>query len=204
MDNNSESLSQQHSAVKSSMASTRSRKSVNDDAVEELMKPPSCCGICLASSCLRSMAIAALLFDITLCGILLYFMCRIMFDEDNDNRFQDSFIEISTSTDRKKIQNNFVWIMTFSSALLIYKIFVGVRWVLKKFSRPAMQTYYMVSFAFYPAFFVQATFILSFTWDVFNSTYRGLMSYSIALCIPLQVILTLQMNFMDRQHRALN
>ena len=61
-----------------------------------------------------------------LCGILLSFMFELLFDNDNDLRFRDSFIEISTPEERNRIQNNFVWIMMFSSGLLIYKIIVGI------------------------------------------------------------------------------
>ena len=82
---------------------------------------------------------------------------------------------------------------------LFYKTAMGIRWVIRRFKRPHMQTYYHVSWAFYSAYAAQASFALLYTWHVFNDEFRVLTTISICLCVPLWLILALYMSFLDKQ-----
>ena len=59
-------------------------------------------------------------------------------------------------------------------AMLFYKTGTGVRWIKRRFQRPAMQTFYQVSWAWYSAYAVQGSFLLCFTYNVFNDHIRDL------------------------------
>jgi len=48
------------------------------------------------------------------------------------------------------------------------KVLRGIQWVRRKYKRPAMQTFYLVSFAYYASFVVQTSFLTIFTWNTFS------------------------------------
>lgn len=89
---------------------------------------------------------------------------------------------------------------------LYFKTYTGVRWIFKGkgFTRTALQTYYLNSWVFYTCYFVQAIFILCFTWKVFNDHIRIIATISIAICFPFWFILSYYMNWIDQQNFALN
>lgn len=82
--------------------------------------------------------------------------------------------------------------------LLLYKMVMGVRWVVKRFRRTAMQTYYRVSWTFYAAYTLQSTFLMYFAWDVFNTMFRVLTLSTLLSCVPLAIFLTFYMSYLDR------
>lgn len=88
--------------------------------------------------------------------------------------------------------------------LLFYKMIMGVRWVVKRFKRTAMQTYYRVSWTFYSAYILQSTFLMCFAWNVFNDTFRILTLSTLIACLPLAIFLTFYMSYLDRQNRWIN
>ena len=94
--------------------------------------------------------------------------------------------------------------MTPVLTILVYKAIKGFQMVKRGFARPAMQTYYLVSWAFYSAYVVQASFLLIFTWDVFNEMYRSLSLFNILIAFPLWGILAFYMQWLDRQSVVLN
>jgi len=104
----------------------------------------------------------------------------------------------------RKVENNFMLLMIPIELNLYYKTYAGLRWVLKGFTRPAMQTFYLHSWAFYTSYFIQLSFILLFTWSIFVSTFRVMATLSLAICIPFWIILTLYMNWLDKQNFAMN
>ena len=94
--------------------------------------------------------------------------------------------------------------MTPILGLLIYKTWTGVKWILRKFARPAMQTFYQVSWAWYTAYAIQGSFLLNFTWDIFNDEIRGLTLYTILVTVPLWLWLMFAVRWEDRQARSMN
>jgi len=67
-----------------------------------------------------------------------------------------------------------------------------------------MQTYYMLSLSYYFAFMMQGGFLLLFTYKIFNDTIVGVFIYSISICLPAAILLTIYMKWLDRQQYALN
>ena len=94
--------------------------------------------------------------------------------------------------------------MFFVILSLFVKTYYGMRWIVKRFKRPALQTFYMASWAFYTSFCAQSLFIIFFTWDVFNNAYRALTLTSMFLCFPFFAILTGYMQYVDKQNYSLN
>ena len=81
----------------------------------------------------------------------------------------------------------------------VIKCAMGVRWIVKRFKRSAMQSYYILSVCYYAAFCAQVGYLLIFTWKVFDTKLRSYFSYSIALCIILAILVHLYMKYLDRQ-----
>ena len=79
------------------------------------------------------------------------------------------------------------------------KTAMGIRWIKMKFKRTAMQTYYSLSISYYAAFVIQGSYLLIFTWNAFNNYIRGLFVYSIVICVPAAILLTIYMKWIDRQ-----
>ena len=79
------------------------------------------------------------------------------------------------------------------------KCVMGVRWIVKRFKRTAMQPYYILSISYYAAYSAQVGYLLLFTWDVFDIRLRGFLIYSIVSCIPLGILVTIYMKYLDRQ-----
>ena len=70
----------------------------------------------------------------------------------NDEHFQSSYIAGSTSLERSRVEDNFILLMIPIICVLYYKTYAGLRWVFKNFRRPALQTYYRWSWAFYTSY----------------------------------------------------
>ena len=90
------------------------------------------------------------------------------------------------------------------SVFLLFKIEKGVRWIRSGFTRPAYSSYYMYSWAFYTAFFVQMSFISAFAWKIFNDSFRAIITFQLAICIPFWVLMFFHMRYEDKKSRELN
>ena len=101
--------------------------------------------------------------------------------------------------EREKLQNYMGIILLPLLIIHVIKCVMGVRWIVKRFRRTAMQSYFILSISYYAAFCVQVGYLLIFTWDVFDNRLRGIFIYSIVICIPLAILVTIYMKYLDRQ-----
>ena len=81
--------------------------------------------------------------------------------------FLDSYIDIHNSRELQRVESNVVLILIPNICVLFFKLLYGTRWLKRGRTRPAFQTYYMVSWSFYTSFFVQEIMIIIFSWNVF-------------------------------------
>lgn len=103
-----------------------------------------------------------------------------------------------------KVENHYVALMFPLVVFAFWKTGYGIRWVLKRFKRTALQTYYLQSWAFYTSYFAQQAFLLIWTWDIFNDQFRILTLICMFACFPLHIVLTIYMKYVDMQNRRRN
>jgi len=103
-----------------------------------------------------------------------------------------------------KVENHYVALMLPVVAFLFCKTAYGIRWVIKRFKRTALQTYYLQSWSFYTSYVAQQTFLLFWTWNIFNDTFRILSLICIILSFPLFTLLKMYMSHVDTMNLSRN
>ena len=91
--------------------------------------------------------------DIMLCCISISLMIIFVTGTD-DSHFQYSYAQANSMWVKNKVENHFVALMFPVVCFLFWKTYYGVRWILKRFKRTALQTYYLSSWAFYTSYCV--------------------------------------------------
>ena len=167
------------------------------------MGPARCCGLCRVGSCLQSLTVLVVIFDLLLCcGTTYVVICFRIATKDTD--FTEDFKSRTTFEQRSNVENNYVRLMIPVIVVLYYKTYKGLLWIRRRFTRAAMQTYYMMSIAFYASYFAQGTFLMLFTWNVYRWNFKSLLMFNLCVIPPLWIIVVLNMRFLDRQAFALN
>ena len=182
------------SVAKSSAASLMHQQLVQ----EEYQRPPKCCGLCLKGEFLRKATIGIVITDVLLSIYWAWWSMSFLLST-NPDAFQQSFKE--NHPDKQvwsDIEMDYILIMLPIQLFLICKTVYGIRWIVKGYKRPALQSYYLQSWAFYTSYFTQETFLLMFSWDVFSQFYRVCSLIMIIACFPLHILLMTYMGHMDR------
>ena len=194
-------MNRQEAGVISSNAllSSKPRRSSQDEA-QLFVRPDRCCGFCAVSEFYQGATILIVLFDLILAAMVIYLIVLYGWGTESSD-FQPEFVSKTSHKQRGQVENYYVLITLPINFFLFYKAYVGIRWVLRRCIRPAMQTYYLASWTFYTAYVVQTSFILFFTWDVFNDEFRVMILLSVLICFPLWVLLTLYMKYLDDQNK---
>ena len=74
----------------------------------------------------------------------------------------------------------------------------------QKYTFVTLKRYYTVSFSFYLSYLFQQLFVLVWTWNVFNNTFRGLVLTSLIVIVPFWLILAIYVRYREVQNRQIN
>ena len=187
------------------MKETSTNKQLRTSVESASLMTKEQCFCCGKYEFFRISTLMALGFDIFQLALQLSFFINFSFNtksgdfqEDIDPPFdedQEAYVHIET----------FFLIITFPLAvMLVYKTYYGLRWVKLKFTRPALQSYFQISWAFYTAFFIQTFYIMIFTWPIFSNTNRALLTMQIACCPPFFILMQLHMIYEDKKSLQMN
>ena len=89
------------------------------------------------STLLQNIAITAVIFDFFMTAFSCYISIEFVFNI-NESDFQPSYFSMSDEDTRIQVGQNYVLITLPLNLLLFYKLAMGIRWIIKRFKRPAM------------------------------------------------------------------
>ena len=147
--------------------------------------------------------ICVFITDVVIATLALTFVCVFIFGTKYWH-FLDSYIEHKTPQELQQVESNVVLILIPNICVLFLKLYYGSRWLKRSRTRPAFQTYYMVSWSFYTSFFVQEIMIIIFSWNVFIYEIRYAQLVSLLSCIIMFNLMRINMSFMDKQNQGIN
>ena len=134
----------------SSNASLMNRLNPKED---QYIKPDKCCGLCNRGSFYKVATIVLIIFDVVL--VVLASIVVFQFSlNTSESHFQPEFVENNNRDAQNDVENHYVVLMLPNIIFLFFKTGAGVRWMRLKCTRPAYQTYYLLSWSFYTSFFV--------------------------------------------------
>ena len=170
---------------------------------DQYVRPDKCCGLYNKGRFYKVATIILIVFDVVL--VVLALIVVFVFSlNTNISHFQPDWAAKYDGTAMNDVENHYVALMLPNIVILFFKTSAGIRWIFKKFSRPSYQTYYLLSWSFYTSFFVQETFILMASWNVFNDEIRNGSLFAVFASLVLFIFLRLHMKHIDNQNFEIN